>query len=74
MDSISQLAVLTVATAIAAASAFAMAWVFLRGAFRLMPPAAVKTSASVRGEQARSAGAELVPGSRAAARHFVLHR
>ena len=74
MDSITQLAVLTAATVIAASSAFAMAWLFLRGAFRLMQPAAVRSSASVRAEQARSVGAELVRGSRAAARHFVLHR
>ena len=74
MDSITQLAVLTVATVIAVASAFAMAWVFLHGAFRLMQPAAIRTSASVRGEQARSVGAELVRGSRAAARHFLLDR
>ena len=66
MDSITQLAVLTAATVIAASSAFAMAWLFLRGAFRLMQPAAVRSSASVR--------AELVPGTRAAARIFLLHR
>jgi len=74
MDSITQIAVLTLATVIAAASAFAMAWLFLRGAFRLLQPAAVRTSRSAAGKQAHTVRAELVPGTRAAARHFLLHR
>jgi hypothetical protein len=74
MDSITQLAVLAAATVIAAGSAFAMAWALLHGAFRLMQPAAVRTVGASQGKQGRSVGVELVRGSRAAARHFVLHR
>lgn len=74
MDSITQLAVLAAVAIVAAGSAFAMAWAFLHGAFRLMQPAAVRAVGASQGTQARSAGVELVRGSRAAARHFVLHR
>jgi hypothetical protein len=74
MDSITQFAVLTVATLIAAATAFAMAWVFLRGAFRLMRRATVRPSASASSTQASPVGLELVRGSRAAVQHFALHR
>jgi len=74
MDSITQFAVLAVATLIAAATAFAMAWVFLRGAFRLMQPAAVRPSVSASTKQASPVGLELVRGSRVAAQHFALHR
>ena len=41
MDAITQFAILTVTTIIAGALAFAMAWSFLCGAFRLMQPASI---------------------------------
>lgn len=62
MEPIAQFAVLVVATAIAAVAAFAMAWTFLLGAFRLMQPAGARPVRPVR--------LPLVQGTRAAARAF----
>ncbi|HEU0369858.1 MAG TPA: hypothetical protein VFR42_11635 [Candidatus Acidoferrum sp.] len=64
MDTMAQITILTAATVLAAAAAFAMAWAFLCGAFRLMQPAA---------RPARPA-LELVQGTRAVVRGFALHR
>ena len=44
MDAMAQFAVLTLTTIFAGILAFAMVWAFLRGAFHLMPPAAVRSS------------------------------
>jgi hypothetical protein len=63
MDSLAQIGILTMATVFAGVTAFGMAWAFLCGAFRLMQPAAVRTTRPVR--------SELVHGVRAAARQFV---
>ena len=62
MEPITQFAILAVATVIAAGAAFAMAWAFLLGAFRLMQPAAARPARPVR--------LHLVQGTRAAARAF----
>ena len=63
MEPVTHFAVLAVATAIAAAAAFGMAWAFLLGAFRLMQPAGARP-APVRLQL------QLVRGTRAAARAF----
>ncbi len=42
METMNELAVLTAATVLAAGAAFAMAWAFLAGAFRLMQPASAR--------------------------------
>ena len=64
MDAMAQLAVLTGATILAGGLAFAMAWAFLQGAFRLMQPAGAR--------QVRVVRAGLVHGTRAVARQFVV--
>jgi len=61
MDAMAQLGILAVATVAATGAAFAMAWAFLHGAFRLMQPA------TARPQRPRL---ELVQGTRAAARAF----
>jgi hypothetical protein len=66
MEPITQLAVLAVATAIAAVAAFGMAWAFLLGAFRLMRPVGARPVRPVR--------LQLVQGTRAAARAFARDR
>ena len=71
MDAMAQFAVLTAATVLAGALAFGMAWAFLQGAFHLMTPAAVRDSRTRAPQQFR---AELVPGTRAVARQFAVHR
>jgi hypothetical protein len=71
MSSITQFAVLTLTTIFAGTLAFAMVWAFLRGAFHLMQPAAVRNS---RTSAPRVSHSDLVPGTRAAARQFALHR
>lgn len=73
MDALAQFAVLTIATIFAGVVAFGMAWAFLRGAFHLMAPAAVRDSrmGTARPQRFR---AELVPGTRAVARQFALDR
>jgi len=40
MDAMAEVAIWAVATALAAGTAWAMAWAFLQGAFRLIEPAA----------------------------------
>jgi hypothetical protein len=45
MDAMAEFAVLTLTTIFAGALAFGMAWAFLQGAFRLMPPAGTRASA-----------------------------
>jgi hypothetical protein len=75
MDAISRFAILTLATIFAGAAAFAMAWLFLRGAFHLMQPATAShleaTAARRRPHYVRS---ELVEGTRASARQLALDR
>jgi len=66
MDTMAQLAVLAVATILAAATALGMAWAFLQGAFRLMQPAVTRP--------ARRTQLWLVRGTRAAARVFAASR
>jgi len=73
MDTMVQLAVLTVATVIAAAAAIALTWLFLQTTFHLMQPAAVHNSRSAP-RVSRQFHSDLVPGTRAAARQFALHR
>jgi len=69
MDLMAQFAVLTLTTIFAGALAFAMAWAFLQGAFRLMQPAG--RSAEGRPSAVRL---ELVHGTRASAPQFALRR
>jgi len=76
MDAMAQLAVLTAATILAAGAAFAMAWAFLHGAFRLMQPAGairaqVQTTNLGHAQRPRF---ELAQGTRAVARGFALDR
>ena len=74
MDALAQFAVLTIATIFAGAVAFGLAWAFLRGAFHLMAPAAVRDSRMDTAHGPHRFHAELVPGTRAVARQFALHR
>jgi hypothetical protein len=72
MEAMARLAILTAATALAAGAAFAMAWAFLQGAFRLMHPAGATSNQAQKmnpGHQERPQ-LELVQGTRAAARAF----
>jgi hypothetical protein len=73
MDAISQFAILTLATIVAGAAAFAMAWLFLRGAFHLMQPATASRLAAAA-SRPRYVRSELVQGTRASARQLALHR
>ena len=66
MDTMMQFAVLTVATALAVAAAAGINWFFLRAAFHLMQPAAVRPRAVVH--------AQFVHGVRAAARQYAAQR
>ena len=74
MDAMAQFAVLTAATVLAAALAFGMAWAFLQGAFHLMTPAAVRDSRTRAARGPQQFRVELVPGTRAVARQFAVHR
>jgi len=74
METMEQLAVLTVITIFAGALGFGMVWAFLRGAFHLMAPAAVRDSRTTAARGPQQFRAELVPGTRAVARQFALHR
>jgi len=74
MDAMAQVAVLTVTTIFAGILAFGMAWAFLRGAFHLMAPAAVRDSRTSAVPGPQQFRGELVPGTRAVARQFALHR
>ena len=74
MEAMAQFAVLTLTTIFAGALAFAMAWAFLLGAFHLMRPAAVRTSSTGATPVSKDFHADFVPGTRAAARQFALHR
>jgi hypothetical protein len=75
MGAIAQFAVLTLTTIFAGILAFAMAWAFLLGAFHLMQPAAVRRSSTRSTPRvAQEFPSDLVPGTRAAARQFALHR
>jgi hypothetical protein len=74
MDPISQFTVLAVATLIAAAAALAMAGIFLRGALRLMQPAAARPFAVIGARRSGAIRSELVQGTRAGARPIALHR
>ena len=67
MELVAQLAVLAVATVLAAGVAFGMAWAFLQGAFHLMQPAAAT-------KPAHHLRPGLAQGTRAAARGFALQR
>jgi hypothetical protein len=71
MDAMVQFAVLTVATVLAVAAALGLNWFFLRAAFYLMQPAAVRPRAAVA---ASVSGSELVYGARAVARQFAAQR
>jgi len=65
MELVAHFAVLAMATVIAAAAAFGMAWTFLRGTFLLMQPA---------GRPAGPVRLHLVPGTRAVVRGFAAHQ
>jgi hypothetical protein len=65
---------LTLASIFAGAAAFAMAWLFLRGALHLLQPATasrLEATAAGRPHYVRSG---LVQGTRASARQLALHR
>jgi hypothetical protein len=64
MNPLAQFLVLTTVTVFAGSLAWVMAWVFLRGAFRLMQPAGAR--------QVRAVRPELVHGPRAVSRQLVL--
>jgi hypothetical protein len=68
MEAMVQFAVLTVTTILAGILAFGMAWAFLRGAFHLMAPAAVRDSRTSAARGPRQFRGQLVPGTRAVAR------
>jgi len=71
METMGQMGILAAATVLAAGAAFAMAWVFLVGAFRLMQPAGVAHRAGKRNfANPQRPRFELVEGTRAAARAF----
>jgi hypothetical protein len=72
MEAMAQLGILAAATVLAAGAAFAMAWGFLHGAFRLMQPAGVGTQVQKTnlGHASVRPRLELVQGTRAAARAF----
>jgi hypothetical protein len=74
MDAMGQFAVLTLTTIFAGILAFGMAWAFLRGAFHLMQPAAVRNTRSSAPRVSQQFHSDLVPGTRAAARQFARHR
>jgi hypothetical protein len=74
MDAMAQFAVLILTTIFAGILAFGMAWAFLRGAFHLMAPAAVRDSRTSTARGRQQFRGELVPGTRAVARQFALHR
>jgi len=74
MDVMAQFALLTLTTIFAGVLAFAMAWAFLLGAFHLMRPAAVRSSRTSASRVSKEFDSDLVPGTRAAARQFALHR
>ncbi len=71
MDTMVQLAVLTVATVIAAAAAIALTWLFLQTTFHLMQPAAASRSVTPTTRRIVPARSELVHGTRVAARQFA---
>ena len=74
MDAMGQFAVLTLTTIFAGILAFGMAWVFLRAAFHLMQPAAVRNTRRSAPRVSQQFPSDLVPGTRAAARQFALYR
>jgi len=74
MDAISRFAILTLATIFAGAAAFAMAWLFLRGAFHLMQPATASRLEAAAASRPPYVRSELVQGTRASARQLALHR
>ena len=74
MDAISRFAILTLATIFAGAAAFAMAWLFLRGAFHLMQPATASHLKATAASQPHYVRSELVEGTRASAQQLALHR
>jgi hypothetical protein len=74
MDAISRFAILTLATIFAGAAAFAMAWLFLRGAFHLMQPATASHLEATAASRLHYVRSELVEGTRASARQLALDR
>ena len=74
MDPITQFAILAVATLIAAATALAMAGIFLRGALHLMRPAAARPLRVTGARRSAAIRSELVQGTRASARQIAWHR
>jgi hypothetical protein len=74
MDTMAQFAILTLTTIFAAASAFAMAWAFLRGAFHLMQPATASRPKATSRNRSGSTRSDLVEGTRASAQKLLLHR
>jgi len=71
MEAMAQLGILAAASLVAAAAAFGTAWAFLRGAFRLIEPAAAGGGAAIANPgYPRRPRLELVEGTRAAARAF----
>ena len=72
MEAMAEVGILAAATVLATVAAFAMAWAFLQGAFRLMQPAGVGTQVqkSNLGQASVRPRLELVQGTRAAARAF----
>jgi len=70
MEAMAQVGILAAATVLAVGTAFLMAWAFLRGAFRLMQPAAASRTLVRTAHRGHTPRLELVEGTRAAARAF----
>jgi hypothetical protein len=74
VEPVAEFAVLTIATVIAAAAAFAVTWAFLLGAFHLMQPAAARSRRSQAASTAHYSRSELVRGTRAVAQQLAARR
>lgn len=76
MEPISQVAVLTAASILAAAAAFALNWFFLRAALHLMQPAGATSARKLSASKVLPGPGhpDLVQATRAIARQFDAHR
>jgi hypothetical protein len=74
MEPISQVAVLTAASILAAAAAFALNWFFLRAALHLMQPAGATPARKLSASNVLPGHPDLVQATRAIARQFDAHR
>lgn len=74
MEAMVQISVLLVATLLAVAASLGLNWFFLRTAFYLMQPAAVRPVAVAAMKPSGLLRPELVHGTRALAQQFMTHR